>query len=104
MASNGRSRDTSTHPTLLPLSASAPLTPLELIQEQPEVERLTLPTGTTVFRAGESVQFIRMNCTDSPARNTVVPVGSVKRSTSGCSWISSKGVSGADADNGNNVG
>ena len=60
MASNGRSRDTSIHPTLLPLSASAPLTPLELIQEQPEVERLTLPTGTTVFRAGESVQFIHV--------------------------------------------
>jgi len=45
---------------LLPLSASAPLTPLELIQEQPEVDRLTLPTGTTVFRAGEPVQFIHV--------------------------------------------
>ena len=44
----------------MPLSASAPLTPLELIQEQPEVERLTLPTGTTVFRAGEPVQFIHV--------------------------------------------
>ena len=42
------------------LSASAPLTPLELIQEQPEVDRLTLPTGTTVFRAGDPVQFIHV--------------------------------------------
>lgn len=42
------------------LSASVPLTPLELIQEQPEVNRLTLPTGTTVFRAGEPVQFIHV--------------------------------------------
>ena len=50
----------STHPTLIPLSASAPLTPLELIQEQPEVDCLTLPTGTTVFRAGETVQFIHV--------------------------------------------
>ena len=50
----------STHPTLLPLFASAPLTPLELIQEQPEVDRLTLPTGTSVFRAGEPVQFIHV--------------------------------------------
>ena len=40
--------------------ASAPLTPLELIQEQPEVDLLTLPTGTTVFRAGETVQFIHV--------------------------------------------
>ena len=47
-------------PTLSPLSASAPLTPLELIQEQPEVDRLTLPTGTTVFRAGEPVHFIHV--------------------------------------------
>ena len=42
------------------MSASAPLTPLELIQEQPEVDLLTLPTGTTVFRAGETVQFIHV--------------------------------------------
>ena len=42
------------------MSASAPLTPLELIQEQPEVDRLTLPTGTSVFRAGETVQFIHV--------------------------------------------
>ena len=42
------------------MSASAPLTPLELIQEQPEVDRLTLPTGTAVFRAGEPVQFIHV--------------------------------------------
>ena len=42
------------------LSASAPLTPLELIQEQPEVDRLTLPTGATVFSAGEPVQFIHV--------------------------------------------
>ena len=42
------------------MSASAPLTPLELIQEQPEVVRLTLPTGTTVFCAGEPVQFIHV--------------------------------------------
>ena len=40
------------------MSVSAPLTPLELIQEQPEADRLTLPTGTTVFREGEHVQFI----------------------------------------------
>ena len=33
---------------------------MELIQEQPEVDRLTLPTGTTVFRAGEPVQFIHV--------------------------------------------
>ena len=39
-----------------------------------------------------------MNCTGSPARNTAVPVGSVRRSASGCSWISSRGVSGAEAD------
>ena len=45
-----------------------------------------------------------MKCTGSPARNTVVPVGSVRRSTSGCSWMSSKGVSGAEADKGDNVG
>ena len=42
------------------MSASAPLTPLELIQEQPEVDCLTLPTGTTVFSAGETVQFIHV--------------------------------------------
>ena len=42
------------------MSASAPLTPLELIQEQPEVDRLTLPTGATVFSAGEPVQFIHV--------------------------------------------
>jgi len=42
------------------LSASAPLTPLELIQEQPEVDHLTLPTGATVFSAGEPVQFIHV--------------------------------------------
>ena len=45
-----------------------------------------------------------MNCTGSPARNTGVPGGRVRRSTSGCSWMSSRGVSGAEADNGNNVG
>jgi hypothetical protein len=28
----------------------------------------------------------------------VVPVGRVRRSTSGCSWMSSRGVSGAEAD------
>ena len=33
---------------------------MELIQEQPEVDRLTLPTGTTVFRAGEPVQCIHV--------------------------------------------
>ena len=42
------------------MSASAPQTPLELIHEQPEVDRLTLPAGTTVFRAGETVQFIHV--------------------------------------------
>ncbi len=42
------------------MSASAPLTPLELIQEQPEAERLTLPTGTPVFRSGEPVQFVHV--------------------------------------------
>ena len=47
-------------PPVVALSASAPLTPLELIQEQPEVDRLTLPTGTTVFCAGEPVQFIHV--------------------------------------------
>ena len=50
----------SIHSRFLTLSASAPPTPLELIQEQPEVDRLTLPTGTTVFRAGEPVQFIHV--------------------------------------------
>ena len=39
-----------------------------------------------------------MNCTGSPALKTVAPVGRVRRSTSGCSWISSRGVSGAEAD------
>ena len=48
-------------PPVIALSASAPLTPLELIQEQPEVDRLTLPTGATVFSAGEPVQFIHVN-------------------------------------------
>ena len=42
------------------MPASAPLTPLELIQEQPEAERLTLPTGTPVFRSGEPVQFVHV--------------------------------------------
>ena len=39
-----------------------------------------------------------MNCTGSPALKTVAPVGRVRRSTSGCSCISSRGVSGAEAD------
>ena len=42
------------------MSASAPLTPLELSQEQPEGDRLTLPTGATVFSAGEPVQLIHV--------------------------------------------
>ena len=33
---------------------------MELIQEQPEAERLTLPTGTPVFRSGEPVQFVHV--------------------------------------------
>ena len=35
------------------MSASAPLTPLELIQKQPEVYRLTLPVGAIDFSSGE---------------------------------------------------
>ena len=29
-----------------------------MIREQPEAERLTLPTGSSVFRRGEQVQFV----------------------------------------------
>ena len=42
------------------MSASAPLTTLELILEQPEADRLTLPTGTTVFCVGETVKFVHV--------------------------------------------
>ena len=43
------------------LSASGTkATPLELMEEHPEGDRLTLPTGALVFRRGEPVQAIHI--------------------------------------------